>query len=177
MSSSSLSTVIKVRARAWAAQLTILAKGFAPNHLKPYIQSRVEDSGDNTAIIRITVDKNANPAQKGGSADARAQEYGSGIHSKKYGQKNFITILPKNRTVLAFPWEVASQAPDRFKFLPDGRVMLASVQSPGIEAANGGEGYIAPAIKELKKRGKAELSADVRQAILSDIRKSFGHAG
>lgn len=167
MPSNRLSLALQRRAIAWAGQLTSLAKNLAPNHVRPAISSHVEKKDEGTFLIRITSDRKIAP-------DARAQEFGSGIHSKKFGKKDFITIRPKNKKVLAFPWEVANASPEKFKFLPDGRVMLPSVQHPGIEAANGGQGYIAPAIKELRARARADLDREVRQAILGDLRESFG---
>jgi secreted PhoX family phosphatase len=76
--------------------------------------------------------------------------------------------------VLAFNWEVANAQPERFVFAPDGRVLLPSVQHPGIEAANNGKGYIAPAMNKLRKRARAELDKEVRDAIVGDLRESFG---
>lgn len=173
-----LSTTLKNRARAWAGELTKLARSFAPNHLRRAISSHVEDKGDGTFIIRITADRRAYPTSPArpnyGSSDARAQEYGSGLHARR-GTKKKYTIRPKpGHRMLAFHWEVADANPDKFSFLPDGRVVFGSVQHPGIEAANQGRGYIAPAVNELRKRGRDQLSLEVRQAILDDIRRSFG---
>lgn len=173
-----LTSALKRRAISWAGQLTKLAKGFAPNHLKRYIISRVEQKGTGF-IIRTTVNRNANSIEKYGSADARAQEYGSGLKARR-GAKRKYPIKPKNKRILAFHWEVATRSemeagrPGKFMFAPDGRVLMHQVNHPGIPPANSGQGYIRPAVKELKKRGKKELSADIRQAILGDLRQSFG---
>lgn len=164
---SKLQIALKNRARSWAGQLTTLAKAYAPNHVKSAISSKVEDKAEGTYIIRITADRKIAP-------DARAQEFGSGLRARR-GAKRKYTIRPKpGNKVLAFPWEIANAQPENFSFLPDGRVMLPSVQHPGIQAANGGKGYIAPAMNELRKRGKAALSKDVKEAILGDLRTSFG---
>lgn len=157
---------LKRRATAWAGNLTKLAKSLAPNHVRPAISSHVETKGDGTFVIRITADRKLAP-------DARAQEFGSGIHARR-GLKAKYPILPKKGRFLAFHWEVANANPENFSFLPDGRVLLPAVQHPGIKAANQGKGYIGPAMKELRKKARAELSKDVRDAILSDLRKSFG---
>lgn len=157
---------LKRRAIAWAGQLTSLAKSYAPNHVQPAISSHVEDNKDGQYIIRIIADRKIAP-------DARAWEFGSGIHARR-GTKGKYPILPKNGKFLAFKWDVADRNPERFKFLPDGRVLLQSVQHPGIQAANEGKGYIAPAMKELRKRAKAELSKEIRDAIVGDLRESFG---
>lgn len=134
--------------------------------MRPAISSHTEQKGDGTFIIRITADRKIAP-------DARAWEYGSGIHARRGAKKKY-PILPKKGKLLAFHWEVADANPERFSFLPDGRVLLASVQHPGIEAANSGQGYIRPAMKELRRRAKAELSDDVRRAIMADLRDAFG---
>lgn len=163
---STLSIALKNRARSWAGQLTSLARSFAPSHVRPAISSHVEEKGEGTYIIRLTANRQMAP-------DARAQELGSGIHSKR-GAKAKYPIRSKTKKVLAFNWEVANANPERFKFAPDGRVLLPSVMHPGIQAANQGKGYLAPAVKELRKHARANLTKDVREAILSDIRKSFG---
>lgn len=174
-----LTNALKRRCASWAGQLTRLAKSFAPNHLQPYIQSHVEQK-DSEFIIRTTVSRNANPAEKYGSADARAQEYGSGLKARR-GAKRKYPINPKNKKVLAFYWEKATASKmagddksGKFTFLPDGRVAFGMVNHPGIQAANNGQGYIAPAIKVLRLRAKQELSSDVRQVIMGDLRQSFG---
>lgn len=162
----SLKGTLKAKATSWAGQLTKLAKSYAPNHIRPAISSHIEEKGEGTFIIRITADRGIAP-------DARAQEYGSGLRARRGVKKKYL-ILPKTKNVLAFHWEVADRESEHFVFLPDGRVSLAFVRHPGIEAANAGKGYIAPAVNELRKRGRKELSQAVREAILDDIRRSFG---
>lgn len=173
--STRLTQALKKRAISWAGQLTRLAKSFAPNHVKPAISSSVEVKNDNTFIIRTTANRRIAP-------DARAQEFGSGLRARR-GSKKKYPIEPKTKKFLAFHWEVADANANatiaggrfsRFTFLPDGRVIFPLVMHPGIQAANGGKGYIAPAIKELKKRAKAELDKDMREVILGDLRQSFG---
>jgi len=169
---SRIQSAIKRRAISWAGQLTQLAKSFAPAHLRPYIHSRVEEQ-QTKFIIRTTVNRKENPLPKYGSADARAQEYGSGLQARR-GAKRKYPIVPKTGKFLAFRWDVADANPDQFKILPDGRVLLPKVNHPGIQAANQGQGYIGPAVKELRKRARKELDLDIRQAILGDLRQSFG---
>ncbi len=147
---------------AWAGQLTRLARNFAPNHIKAAISSRVEEKEAGQFIIRITADKKISP-------DARAQEYGSGLRATR-GPKNKYPIRPKGRhPYIAFNWEIANAEPEKFKFLPDGRVYFPLVMHPGIKAVR----YIARAVNELRRRGRAELDKTVRRAILGDIRRSF----
>jgi hypothetical protein len=173
---SSLSSSLYLRARAWAGQLTTLAKGHAPAHIQPFISSHVEgDDGSSQYTIRITTQMvdggHEKPNHEGQSMDARAQEYGSGWHARRGGLKDII-IRPKNAKALVFPWQVAENNP-AFKHTSDGKVILMEVHHPGITAANEGQGYIAPAINQLRARGRAELDTDVRQAILDDLRRSF----
>lgn len=163
---SRLSNNLKRRASAWAGQITSLARSLAPSHIRSAIFSKVETKDDGTFIIRIKADRRLAP-------DARAWEFGSGLHARRGAKKKY-TIAPKTKKVLAFHWDVATANPENFTFASDGRVLLYSVQHPGIQAANSGQGYIAPALKEIRRRGKAELSKDVRDAILGDLRRAFG---
>lgn len=176
---STLSTRLKARASAWAGQITALAREYAPPHLREFISSHVETVDDGTFIIRTSVQMvdggPENPNHANQSMDARAQEYGSGWHARRGGLKD-IVIRPKNKKALVFSWDVADGNP-AFKHTPDGKVVLMEVHHPGITAANEGKGYIAPAQKEIRTRGRAELDADVREAILSDLRASFKRHG
>src|SRR5690349_21793830 len=109
-----LASNLKRRAAAWAGQLTSLAKSFAPSHVEPAISSHVEDKGEGNYIIRITADRKIAP-------DARAWEFGSGIHARR-GVKKKYTIKPKEKRILAFFWEVATRSemeagrPGKFMF-------------------------------------------------------------
>lgn len=161
-----LSDNLRRRSSAWAGQLTKLARSFAPDHIRSAISSTTESKDNGTFIIRITADRRVAP-------DARAWEYGSGIRARR-GSKQKYPITPKTRKFLAFHWEVADQNPENFTFLDDGRVLLPSVMHPGIQAANNGQGYIGPAMKALKQKARAELNQDIRNAIVSDLRVSFG---
>jgi hypothetical protein len=150
----------------WKERLEDLAKGFAPRHLQDAITTVVEESEEGNIIIRIKADRSIAP-------DARAQEYGSGLHAQK-GSPSYVQINPRNHTYLAFPWETANASPERFRFTyPDHRVMLQHVNHPGIVGANGGQGYIRPAISVLRQMAKSELSVNLKRAILADIRTSF----
>ena len=90
--------------------------------------------------------------------DARAQEFGS----KEFAP---ISIEPKYAEHLVF------MGTNDFV---GKKIITDHVNHPGINAANGGVGYLNPAVQVLRERGGAELSEDVRQAILSDIRAKFG---
>jgi hypothetical protein len=150
-------------ARSYAGQLTSLIKSLAPNHLKDKVESHATEVSEGKVVISVKV--------KG--KDAHAQEYGSGLHAPKAKAK--YPILPKKGKYLAFNWEVANANPERFSFLPDGRVILPKVMHPGIEKYQG-RGYIRPAIKELRAKIKQRGSGvrqEIRQAILGEIQKSF----
>ena len=147
-------------ARGYASYATRLAKGYAPNrHLRDSIHSTVDAKGRGVYIIRTQA--------KG--PDARAREYGSGIHARRRGP-HYITIRPKNKKVLAFFWEKANENIPR---LPDGRVMLKSVEHPGVEAAQNGKGYIGPAFNETRKALRERLLKEGAEAIRIDLRASF----
>lgn len=155
--STRLITNLKRRAIAWAGQLTSLAKSYAPRHVQPAISSHVEEKDDGQFIIRITVDRAEAP-------DARAWEFGSGIHARR-GTKGKYPIVPKTAPFLEF---LGTNEFDGWL------IRTKKVMHPGIEAANGGKGYIAPAMIELRKRAKAELSKEIKDAIVGDLRESFG---
>lgn len=139
----------------WAGQLTNLARSYAPAHIRDAISSKTEEKGEGTFIIRITADRRIAP-------DARAWEYGSGLKARR-GTKQKYDINGKPKLVFMGTNDFVGKL-----------IITPTVHHPGIQAANGGKGYIAPAVKELRVKGRQELVTEVRQAILSDIRASFG---
>lgn len=162
-----LTNALKRTTISMASQITKLAKSFAPEHIAPHIRSKVETKSEGVFIIRTTVDRSANSLQKYGTADARAQEYGSGERATR-GPKGKIIIHPKTAQFLEFPgtnqyegWLIRTQ----------------EVKSPGIhpvKASPLSPGYIRPAIKTVRQRAKQELTPEVRKAIIGDLRQSFG---
>lgn len=154
-------------ASGWARRLTQLAKGYAPNHLKGGISSKSTETSNGRWEITVTAR----------GADAKAQEFGSGLRATK-GTKKKYPIRPKTKKFLAFYWEKATVSemergrPGVFRFLPDGRVAFGKVMHPGIKPYQG-KGYIRPAMKELRKRAKKDLGAEVRKAIVGDLSSSF----
>jgi hypothetical protein len=171
-SESKLENAIYRKAISWAGQITRLAKSMAPAHLRVGISSIVEKKKEGIFTIRVRSVGGNREKDKLYGSDARAQEFGSGLRARR-GPKGKILIAPRYKKALAFPWEVATQNPDQFTMLEDGRVLLKSVEHPGIEAANNGKGYLAPAINEVRKRGRENLTKELRLAILSDIRTAF----
>lgn len=157
-----LAAALKNKARYWASEMTKLAKEFAPNHLKDNISSKSEERGEGTYIIRTTAS----------APDARAQEFGSGLRARR-GPKAKYPIRPKGHHFLAFYWDVATQNPDSFRMLDDGRVLLPGVMHPGIPPFNGGKGYIRPAQIAIRKRIKKELNQEIPNAIRAELRASF----
>ena len=142
-----------------------MARSLAPAHIQGKIKTSVVEEGD--GVIRITTTVKA--------PDAHAQEYGSGLHAQR-GVKAKYPITPKpGHKLLAFNWEIANANPERFNFLPDGRVVLPKVMHPGIKATNEGKGYIRPTYAEFRKKlkGNSELNNAIHKAIISDIRRSF----
>lgn len=152
---SSLPNNIYRRCVAWAGQLTSLAKSFAPEHLKDYISSKVEPRDPNAPQYSITlsVDTQAVQSPNYGTLDAPAQEFGSPPH----------TIRAK-----FWPWLVF----DGTNEFEGKKIYASSVNHPGMEKYQG-RGYLKPAIDAIVERGITELSEDVRQAILEDLRMAF----
>lgn len=148
-------------AKNWAGQITHLAKSFAPNHLKNKISSKSVEVGEGRWSITTTAV----------GADARAQEYGSGLRVKDNRRKKAKYPI-KGKPFLLFKWDIADASPDKFKFDDKGRVILPQVMHPGIHPYKG-EGYIAPAIKEIRKKARKALDPIVRKAILGDLNQSF----
>jgi hypothetical protein len=161
---------LRARAKAWAGQITKLAHRNLGKFRKIIsVKSTVKESAGKVDILSTAT----------GEA-SRAYEYGSGIHSrlskkspKQISPKGKILIKPITRKVLAFNWEVANTSPGYFIFLDDGRVIFPSVKHPGVKAANEGKGYLAPAVNEVRKQIRKEISKETRDAVLGTFRKSF----
>lgn len=161
---------LRARAKTWARNITKEANQTPdkPKHIK--VSSKVFDKG-NIEIISTGLSKNG---------DARAYEFGSGIHSRiskksrhQISPKGKILIRPRNKKLLAFYWDVANANPEEFTFSEDGRVLFRSVKHPGVKAAGGGKGYLAPAINKVRKQIRREVPKDVREAYLGGIRRAF----
>ena len=112
---------------------------------------------DATYSIEVMID---NP---GGIA--AAYEWGSGIHRTK-GTPGTYTIKPKNKSMLAFDWPKVAGEPG-FRRLPDGRVLLASVQHPGVAPRP----YLRPTLEENKEEFKKILGQGFKAEILQGVNK------
>ena len=168
-----LEELLKQRTKVWATQITKMAKSLAPNHLKPHITSRTEFIRGGEFRIVTTVD-NSNPTGPGhpnyGTSDAHAQEFGSGLRAKR-GTKSKYLIIPRHKSYLVFPYPAEKVFPN-VKYV-DGNIWTSKVEHPGIQAANSGKGYIAPAHKEIRKQIKEELLEFGPDAIRAELRKAF----
>ena len=155
------------QARGYASLVTRYAKELAPNnHLKASISSTVEIGQQGKFIIRV----------RASGPDARAREYGSGVWARR-GPRGKILILPKNKAKLVFKWDVATSPISGFiTNVPQNTnnvVFLNKVEHPGIDADNGGQGYIHPAIRETNKYIRKRIIEEGGNAIRADIRASF----
>lgn len=151
-------------------KLKATAQRYAPNsHVRNSISV---NSVESQAGGKITIEL------KAVARDARAYEYGSGIHSRRsevsphqLGPKGKILIKPTGgKKVLAFPWDVQGPGIPRSK---DGRVNLPSVEHPGVEAANNGQGYLRKSVKDNKAQAKKDVAAGVAGALKLDIKARF----
>lgn len=111
-----------------------------------------------TYSIDIKVDLNIAPA-------AAAYEWGSGIHATR-GNAGTYPIVPKNHNYLAFFWPKVDGDPS-FRRLPDGRVLLASVNHPGVAP----KPYLKPTIDDTKEEFKKILGQGFKAEILQGVNK------
>ena len=167
--------LIQKRARVWAGQITRKANSTPgkPAHIR--VKSTVFNRPDGVDMVSYGISP---------LGDARAYEKGSGIHSQsgrrsrwQEGSRGPILITPKRASVLAFFWEkVDESTPTGKKFRgisSQGKAIFNYVEHPGVEAANGGRGYLAPAIAEVRKTIRKEVPQEVRKAVVGEIRKAF----
>jgi hypothetical protein len=96
---------------------------------------------------------------------AAAYELGSGIHAT-VGNAGKYPIVPKNKDFLAFLWPKVEGDPS-FRRLPDGRVLLPSVEHPGVEA----KPYLMPTFNENKVEFKRILGKGFKAELLTHGKK------
>jgi hypothetical protein len=177
-----LSQRLKARAKSWASSITKLAnKNLGKYKSLILVKSETEDRGG-----LIGIKTTASPSNKNKPV-ARAYEYGSGTRSRlakrskwQQGTRGKILITPKRKKVLAFFWDKLDVPPNTvfngkklIKTNAEGKALFRFVEHPGVQAANGGKGYLAPAIKEVRKQVRKEIPIDVREAALGIFRKKF----
>jgi len=167
---SSLPAKLKRSASVYAGHLTRMVKTNAPKHLQDNIKTIVKETSP--GIVRVTVQVTA--------PDARAQEYGSGLHKDgRMGAKAKYPIVGK-------PW-LAFMPTNGFKgnaygaYNPvtragvgDKTVLIKhKVMHPGIKKYKG-RGYVRPAVREWVKGIKnSDINKAVKEALLGDIKKAF----
>jgi len=105
--------------------------------------------------------------------DALAWEFGSGEHSQNGPQVRYI-IKPRLARRLAFHWEIANKNPQRFKFAPDGRVLLPMVRHPGIKAANNGRGFVRLAFENERQNFQPYITNSIRGMLVLSKEKFQG---
>jgi hypothetical protein len=109
----SIKTLLRNGAKDWQKHLVTKAKGYAPNHIAPFVTSKLQIT-DKVISITLSVKRvdayrkrsqyarayGGAVAGQGGTLDAAAQEYGSGLRSDNEANKpqEMITIVPRKRT-------------------------------------------------------------------------------
>lgn len=161
---SRLSTALRRRLEALAGSLKQEIQDRAPSHLKDAVSTEVHQSGEDI-FIKVVVDADRS-IQKYGHGDARAREFGSGLHAQ-IGETGFIVIKPKQAKYLVF------EGTNEFE---GQTIVIRRVNSPGVEAANEGEGYIRPAIQEFQDRLVPQLDPSIREEVDLTFRMAFPHA-
>ncbi len=169
---------LRIRSKVWATNITKNAhKNLGKFRSLIRVESKTQDSSGRIDIVSTGIST--------GPPVARAYEYGSGRHSrsskvspKQMGSRGFIRIAPKNKKVLAFPWDkVSENTPAGKKFLgvskSTGKALFRYVDHPGVRAANNGRGYLAPAITEVRRQIKKEIPKEIREAVLGSLRRGF----
>jgi hypothetical protein len=171
---------LKKRASVWANQISRKANAASkPKHIR--VTSKVEETSGGKIVINSSA-----VSEKG---DARAYEYGSGIHSTskkkskwQQGVNGKILITPKKAPVLAFNWQVLNKyavgtrfpdSPKLIQIVGKGRGIFRYVEHPGVKPAGEGKGYLRPAITEVRKQIRKEVPKEVRDAYFGGIRKAF----
>lgn len=181
---SELENGLREMAKSWAQQIE--QKANSASGKPAHISVKAKVSGASGGVIGINADA---VSSKG---DARAYEYGSGIHSTsnktsphQEGSKGKIIIAPKTAPVLAFNWEVLKKYPVGTHFpnskkiiavVSEGRGIFNYVEHPGVKAANNGKGYLRPAITSVRSRIRKDVPKAVRDAYIGGIRKAFKQA-
>lgn len=171
------------------------ARKAAPRHIAPHIFAEIRTRKDGGYSIKWEVDSSPD----GPTPDARAREYGSGVHAT-IGRAGKYVILPKNKKVLAFRWDKANRGNlqgnilnrieaakgtgtrmqqirmDGSKFYDfgeGGKLQFNWVEHPGVEAANGGKGYLGYGFSIAETRVKEEILKSAKEGLGREIYKSL----
>ena len=155
-------------ARSYAGGITTRAKGFSQSaRIRRTIRSRVSQENGRIVVTTTAGDGNTEP---GGTGDARAREYGSGLHAVVGVGKKYPIRPRKSGGLLVFAWDVATVGVHRTK---EGKAVLKEVMHPGIRADNNGKGYIRPARIAASKVLRKNLKEKGAKGIRLDLRSSF----
>lgn len=173
---------LKKKMQAWATEITKTANQNLGGLTKLIsVKSHVTEKNGLIGTESIATAKNSKKPV------VRAYEYGSGIHSRVKARSPHqlpsgkILIAPKNKKVLAFFWEKLSDPPGTYypnsqkliKIGEDGKAMFRFVEHPGVKAANGGRGYLSPAIAKVRAKMRKEILPEVRASVIDQFRKKF----
>lgn len=142
--------------------LQTLVRDYAPTHLKGYIFVQTF-MAPTRATLSLRVE-NSNPAQKYGSADAAAQEYGMGGKNIRGDSRFHGVILPVNGTHLVFMG--THEYEGQLIFTP---MVTKHPGSPPYE----NRGYITPAIEEFKNTVLPSIDPELRSMVHIAVRRSF----
>lgn len=111
------------------------ASELAPSHIKNHIGAVVSSRTDGWSIKWIV-----NIHEDGPTADAAAQEYGSGIHGAE--KKKYVIVPKKPDGVLAFEWQKADRAALQKNINRRmGNARKAGDGSPGLARRDGSKFY------------------------------------
>lgn len=178
--SSGFQSRLKARARVWSANLTKEANKNLGKYISLIrVKTTSQEKNGKLDIVAVASSKRKD------APVARAYEFGSGIHSRstkrsrfQQGAKGFIRIAPKGKKVLAFFWDkVSHTTPAGKKFrgvsTMTGKALFRYVDHPGVVAANGGRGYMAPAIAKVRKQMREDIPKDIREEVVGSFRRVF----
>lgn len=185
---------LRARAKVWAGNITKLANQNLGKFRKLIlVQSRTEDQSGKIGIISTASNRESN--QWGVKRVARAYEYGSGIHATRGMKKEYIIKPRPGKKLLAFEWDVldqimglegvegvlsAMQYSGKFAGISDEvgesgnpKYLFRYVEHPGVEALNGGKGYLRISRDKVRRDMRKEIPAEVRKSVIGTFRTSF----
>lgn len=175
-----LQNFLREKAKSWAQQIQQKASKASGKPAHIVVDAMVSGVEGGAIGINVTA-----VSEKG---DARAYEYGSGVHSTtnkvskwQQGPKGKILITPKKAKVLSFFWEKLEGDPPGTWYggaklvrkTEENKAIFRYVEHPGVKAAGSGKGYMRPAINDVRKTIRKEIPKAMRDAYLGGIRKAF----
>jgi hypothetical protein len=184
---------IQARAKQWGTEITQQANRNLGNKAKLIaVRSKTVSDGSTVSIVSSGIAKDKDKPV------ARAYEYGSGTRSrvkrkspKQLSSGGKILIRPKSKRVLAFFWDKITDPPGTVYYNkatgqgskklikvsdhPDhkGKILMRYVEHPGVNAANGGKGYLLPAVRKIRPKIRKELLEIGGTEIFKVVRRAF----